>query len=196
MTASVVEPVTLEGRTVRLEPLTEAHLDPLAAIGLGAELWAIQIVTLRTREDMRRYIEAALAQQHAGSGLPFATIERASGTVVGTTRFLHIELPHRKAEIGSTWLGAPWRRTAINTEAKYLMLRHAFEAWKLQRVEFKTDVANERSRNAILRLGAREEGILRKHLVTENGRRRDSVFYSILDDEWPAVKRGLEGKLA
>lgn len=195
MTTPAIAPVILEGRHVRLEPLTESHLDSLAAIGLDAELWAIALVTLRTRDDMRRYIAAALRQQREGTGIPFVTIERAGGTVVGTTRFLNIEAPHRKAEIGSTWLGAPWRRTAINTEAKYLMLRHAFEVWKLQRVEFKTDVANSRSRNAIVRLGAKEEGIFRKHMVTENGRRRDSIFYSILDDEWPVVKAGLEKKM-
>lgn len=195
MTTPAIAPVILEGRHVRLEPLTESHLDSLAAIGLDAELWAIALVTLRTRDDMVRYIAAALRQQLEGTGIPFVTIERAGGTVVGTTRFLNIEAPHRKAEIGSTWLSAPWRRTAINTEAKYLMLRHAFEVWKLQRVEFKTDVANSRSRNAIVRLGAKEEGIFRKHMVTENGRRRDSIFYSILDDEWPVVKAGLEKKM-
>ena len=195
MTRSVIAPVTLEGRHVRLEPLTEGHLDSLAAIGLDPELWEIALVTIRTREEMARYIQAALTQQRQGTGIPFVTIERAGGTVVGTTRFLNIEAPHRKAEIGSTWLHRPWRRTPINTEAKYLMLRHAFEIWRLQRVEFKTDVANTASRNAILRIGAKEEGIFRKHMVTDNGRRRDSIFYSIIDDEWPEVKAALEERM-
>ncbi|MFI5235568.1 MAG: GNAT family N-acetyltransferase [Gemmatimonadales bacterium] len=191
-----ISPVLLEGRHVRLEPLVPDHLDALAAIGLDPELWRIALVEVHDREAMRRYIDAAFRQQREGTGIPFVTVERKGDTIVGSTRFLNIDAPHRRAEIGSTWLAAPWRRTAINTEAKYLMLCHAFETWGLRRVEFKTDVVNAQSRAAVLRLGAKEEGIFRKHMITESGRRRDSVFFSIIDDEWPAVKAGLEQRMA
>ena len=127
--------------------------------------------------------------------IPFATFERSSGNIVGTTRYMNMDLANRKVEIGSTWIAPPWQRTVINTEAKYLMVRHAFEHWNCLRVELKTDSMNERSRQAILRLGAKEEGTLRKHMLTWNGRQRDSVYFSILDTEWPGVKAEFERKL-
>ena len=127
--------------------------------------------------------------------MPFATVERNSKKIVGSTRFMNIDAMNRHVEIGSTWIAPPWQRTAVNTEAKYLMLRHAFETWKCMRVEFKTDLMNERSRRAILRLGAKEEGTFRKHMVTWSGRIRDSVYFSIIDTEWPEVKARLEAKL-
>jgi RimJ/RimL family protein N-acetyltransferase len=144
---------------------------------------------------MAAYIQAALQAQAAGTALPFATIERASEQVIGSTRFMNIDVPNRRVEIGSTWIARPWQRSFVNTEAKFLMLRHAFEVLGCIRVELKTDALNERSRNAILRIGAREEGILRKHIVTWTGRVRDTVYFSILDDEWPRVKADLEAKL-
>ena len=144
---------------------------------------------------MGRYVETALRWQAEGTALPFATVERRVGTVVGSTRFGNIDRPNRRVEIGWTWLGPRWQRTACNTEAKYLMLRHAFETWGCLRVEFKTDALNERSRAALLRIGAREEGTLRKHMITTTGRVRDSVYFSILDDEWPAVKERLEARI-
>jgi RimJ/RimL family protein N-acetyltransferase len=126
----------------------------------------------------------------------FATVEQKSGRAIGSTRFMNIDRTNRRVEIGSTWIAPAWQRTAVNTEAKYLMLRHAFEVWGCVRVELKTDALNQKSRNAILRLGAQEEGTLRRHLVTSTGRVRDTVYFSILDNEWPAVRAKLKAKLA
>jgi RimJ/RimL family protein N-acetyltransferase len=144
---------------------------------------------------MASYVEQALAQQASGGALPFATVERASGTVVGSTRFHTVEPEQPRVEVGYTWLAPRWQRTGINTEAKYLMLRHAFEALGCQRVEFKTDAQNARSRAAILGIGAREEGTLRQHMVTASGRLRDSVYFGIIASEWPAVRARLEDRL-
>lgn len=190
------EPATLHGAHVTLEPLSIDHLPALCEVGCDPELWRWTANTAETPEQMRAYVEAALAEAARGVSLPFATVERASGRVVGSTRFGNIDVPNRRAEIGWTWIGRPWQRTAVNTEAKLLMLRHAFETLGCMRVELKTDVLNERSRAAILRLGAREEGIFRKHQVTWTGRVRDSVWFSIVDEEWPEVRRRLEEKLA
>jgi RimJ/RimL family protein N-acetyltransferase len=145
---------------------------------------------------MRRYVEEALARQASGAAIPFATTEAATGRVIGSTRFHNVEPAHRRVEIGYTWIAPPWTRTPVNTEAKYLMLRHAFESLGCVRVELRTDALNTRSRAAILRIGAKEEGTLRRHLRTDSGRFRDTVYFSILDDEWPDVKRRLEGRLA
>jgi len=190
-----IEPVTLEGGVVRLEPLTECHFDALCEIGLEPELWQWTPFRVTNPEEMRAYIRAALEGQAAGHMLPFATVERSSGRVVGSTRYMSIDAPNLRLEIGSTWIGRAWRRTAVNTEAKYLMLRHAFETLGAIRVELKTDALNQRSRTAILRIGAKQEGIFRSHMLTWSGRRRDSVYFAILDEEWPEVKRDLEAKL-
>lgn len=186
----------LTGRTVRLEPLGPEHAAGVAAVGLDPELWRITMIRLETPADVDRYIATAVEEREAGAGVPFATVLQADGQVVGSTRFGAIVPEHRRAEIGWTWIARPWQRSAVNTEAKYLMLRHAFEVWNLVRVEFKTDVLNAASRDAILRLGAKEEGIFRKHQRAPGPRWRDSVYFSIIDDEWPAVKAGLEAKLA
>lgn len=185
-------PVTLEGRIVRLEPLSRDHLDGLLAVGLEPELWRLTMSRGRTPEEMRDYVEQALAEQRAGSAVPFATVERASGRVIGSTRFGNIAPAHRRVEIGWTWVAPAWQRTAVNTEAKYLMLRHAFEVWECIRVELKTSTLNERSRRAILRIGATEEGTLRQHMITPDGTFRDTVYFSIIDREWPDVKKRLE----
>ena len=190
-----VEPVTLEGDAVRLEPLTVEHFPRLCEVGLEPELWRWTTTDVRTPEDLRRYLEQALREQREGRSLPFATVERATGKAAGSTRFGNIEPAHRKAEIGWTWIGTPWQRSAINTEAKYLMLRYAFEIWGCVRVELKTNAMNYRSRTAILRIGAKEEGTLRKHMISERGASRDTVYFSILDTEWPQVKLGLEGRM-
>ena len=192
----MLEPVTLEGRRVRLEPLSEEHLPALCAVGLEPELWRWTLSRVGTPEEMRAYVEEALRQQREGVALPFATVERGSGRVVGSTRFCNADAHNRRVEIGWSWIAPPWQRTPVNTEAKYLMLRHAFEALGCIRVEIKTDALNERSRAAILRLGAREEGTLRRHMLTESGRVRDTVYFSILEDEWPGVRAGLEEKLS
>src|SRR5579863_536729 len=191
-----LEPVTLGGTHVRLEPLSLAHHAALTEVGLDEELWRWIVTPVRTKEDMRSYIETALREQAAGTALPFATVERATGRPIGSTRFMNIDRANRRVEIGSTWIAKPWQRTAVNTEAKYLMLRHAFEVWGCTRVELKTDALNEKSRNAILRIGAKEEGTLRRHVITWTGRIRDSVYFSILDDEWPEVKAKLETRLS
>jgi RimJ/RimL family protein N-acetyltransferase len=189
-------PITLEGTFVRLEPLSLSHLDGLAAIGLDPDLWTLSTTVVRSLEEMAAYIRQALQLQNSGSALPFATIHRSTGTAVGSTRFGNIDQANRHVEIGWTWIARPWQRTAVNSEAKYLMLKHAFENWGCLRVEFKTDVLNEKSRSALRRLGAVEEGVLRRHMVTSSGRVRDSVYYSIVEDEWGKVKRQLEARLS
>jgi RimJ/RimL family protein N-acetyltransferase len=191
----LIEPITLEGRHVRLEPLEESHFESLLEVALDPRIWEFTVANIRSAEDMRRYIETALQWQREGTALPFVTIERASGEVIGGTRFHNISVPNRRAEIGWSWINPRWWRTSINTEAKYLMLRHAFETWRCVRVEFKANALNHRSRTAIRRLGATEEGTLRRHLKRDDGTFGDSVYFSILDDEWPSVKAGLEAKL-
>lgn len=191
-----IAPVVLEGRHVRLEPMALHHLDALCEIGLDEDIWRWIPFQIRTRDDMLGYIKTALQLQADGTALPFATVDRGTDRVAGSTRYMNIDKPNRHVEIGSTWIGRPWQRTAVNTEAKYLMLRHAFEQLGCHRVELKTDVLNERSRNAILRIGAKHEGVFRKHVVCDSGRVRDSAWFSIIDTEWPEVKAALELKLA
>lgn len=180
---------------MRLEPLSLAHLPRLVEIGLEGDIFRWFPQPVSTAEDMRLFIEAALEDQAAGRALPFATVDRALGLAVGSTRYGNIDRAHRRVEIGWTWLAPAWQRTAVNTEAKYLMLRHAFELWGCQRVEFKTDSLNEPSRLALARIGARQEGILRNHMVTSSGRLRHSVYFSVIREEWPGVKSALEARL-
>jgi RimJ/RimL family protein N-acetyltransferase len=188
---------TLEGRHVRLEPLRSEHVEPLWNMAKDHldELFQWIPYRLQSLDDFREFNRLVLEEYGRGVSVPFLTIARREEEIVGTTRFMNMEFNNRKVEIGSTWIVPPWQRTAINTEAKYLMLRHAFECWKCLRVELKTDARNERSRRAILRLGAKEEGTLRKHMLSWDGRERDSVFFSILDTEWAEVKAELEAKL-
>jgi RimJ/RimL family protein N-acetyltransferase len=190
-----VSPITLEGTHVRLEPLSESHHDALCEVGLDPDLWKLIPTQILDRDQMMRVIRAQLAEQDKGLSLPFATVDRASQKVVGSTRFMNIDLANKRLEIGSTWIAKPWQRTAINTEAKFLMMRHAFETVGCNRVEWKTDSLNTQSRNAILRLGARQEGIFRQHMVTWSGRLRDTVYFSVIAPEWPEVKAGLAAKL-
>jgi len=188
-----IAPVVLEGSRVRLEPLSlDRHFDGLREIGLDPELWRFTLNRAETAEDLRRYLDQALREQAAGTALPFATVDLASGQVAGCTRFGNIERVHRRVEIGWTWVGHPFQRSHVNTEVKYLMLRHAFETWSWVRVELKTGALNQRSRAAILRIGAREEGTLRKHSIADSGYIRDTVYFSVIEEEWPAVKARLE----
>ncbi len=196
MTTTPLEPRVLEGAHVRLEPLSLDHVERLCEIGLDEELWRWTLTNVRTPREMSAYVETALREWSQGTVFPFATVERATGLVVGSTRYGNIDLAHGRVEIGWTWVARAWQRTAINTEAKYLMLRHAFEVLGCGRVELKTDALNQRSRQAILRLGAREEGTLRQHMRTASGRMRDTVYFSILAGEWPEVKSRLEQRLA
>jgi RimJ/RimL family protein N-acetyltransferase len=190
-----LRPIVLEGDFVRLEPMTLEHHAGLSAVGLDPEIWRFTLVVVQTPEEMRGYMDAALELQRGGTTLPFVTIERSSGQIVGSTRFGNYDPANRRIEIGWTWIAPRWQRTAINTEAKYLMLSHAFEKLHCVRVELKTDVLNTRSREAMLRIGAKEEGVLRKHSLVWDGRYRDSIYYSILDDEWATVKQELEKML-
>src|SRR5713101_4475702 len=195
-TEMAVSPLMLEGEYVRLEPLAKAHLADLAEAGLDDELWRWIPVPVRTVGEMAAYVETALGEQERGVSLPFAIVEKATGRAIGSTRYGNIDRTHHRVEIGWTWVAREWQRTAMNTEAKYLLLRHAFETLGCMRVELKTDSLNERSHAAILRIGAREEGIFRNHIITASGRIRHTVYFSIIDSEWPAVKAGLEASLA
>jgi N-acetyltransferase len=191
-----VSPITLEGKHVRLEPLSQAHAEPLVAAAGDGDLWNTTVTIIPDHAGISSYIEAALNGQSLGKELPFVIINKSSNKIVGTTRFYEMRPADRAAAIGYTWLAKSAQRTAINTEAKLLLLTQAFEVWQCVRVELITDVLNEQSRAAILRLGAKQEGILRKHLILRNGRSRDSVVFSIIDDEWPDVKAKLNARLA
>lgn len=190
-----VGPVTLRGEYVRLEPLSiEAHLEDLKAAGAHPELFRWFSRDWSASEAMREFVETALDARDRGTALPFATVRQETDEAIGSTRFANIVPAHRRVEIGWTWLTPDEHRTPANTEAKYLMLAHAFEEWDCARVELKTDSRNHRSRAAIERIGATEEGTLRKHMQIHTGV-RDTVYYSVLDDEWHSVKRDLERKL-
>jgi RimJ/RimL family protein N-acetyltransferase len=192
-----ITPVTLQGIRIRMEPLSiDRHLEGLAEIGLDPELWRWTLNVVETRDDLLAYLQEALDRQAEKNSLPFATVDRATGRVVGCTRFGNIEPKHRRVEIGWTWVGRSFQRTHVNTEAKYLMLSHAFDTWHCGRVELKTNALNRKSREAILRIGAKEEGILRKHAISDRGVARDTVYHSITDDEWLEVKARLEAMLA
>ena len=190
-------PITLQGAVVRLEPLRRDHAADFWSVAKDSQDDIFRWIPYQVRslDDFAQIIEKAFAEQDRGDSIVFATVERNSNRVIGSTRFMNIDRVNRRVEIGSTWIAPPWQRTAVNTEAKHLMLRHAFEGWGCMRVELKTDALNQKSRNAILRIGAKEEGTLRRHLVTWTGRVRDTVYFSILDDEWPEAKTRLEGRL-
>lgn len=191
-----IEDVTLEGASVRLAPMTLDHVDALCAVGLDPAIWQWMPAKVRDRAGMAAFVESCVAARDAGTALPFVTVVRDSALVVGATRFMNMVPADLRVEIGGTWIAPAWQRTRVNSEAKYLMLGHAFDQWGCRRVEFKTSARNARSRAAILRLGATEEGTLRKHMVQEDGSARDSVYFSIVDDEWPAIKARLEAALA
>lgn len=195
MPLPLLQPVTLEGDVVRLEPLAAGHADALAAVGLHPELWRLQPEPVATAEDMRRYVDRALIAQREGACLPFAIVQQRSGEVIGATRYMDIALPHKRLEIGATWLTPAAQRSGANTEAKFLLLQHAFETIGIMRVVFKTELGNAQSRQAILRLGGVEEGVFRKHLITQSGRTRDMVYYAILDEDWPTVKTRLLARM-
>ncbi|HLA99465.1 MAG TPA: GNAT family protein [Anaerolineales bacterium] len=188
-----VTPVTLVGRVVRLEPLSLEHVPGLSRVGLEDEIWRyMRYGWVRTEAQMRQWVEELLRLQERGSDLPFAVVHLESGEPIGATRYLEIRPQDRAVEIGGTWYGVSYQRTAVNTECKYLLLSHAFERLGCIRVQFKTDLRNERSQVALERLGAVKEGVLRKHMILPDGAVRDSVYYSIIDSEWPEVKRRLE----
>jgi N-acetyltransferase len=192
-----VKPVTIQGKYVRLEPMTEEHVHALAEIGMGQPFWDFMLYgNINTEEEMRGWVRNILTCAEAGTDLPFVVIHLESSRVAGATRYLNIMPKDRGLEVGGTWYGLDFQRTAVNTECKYLLLKHAFETLACIRVQLKTDLRNERSQRAIERIGALKEGVLRNHMILPDGRYRHSVFYSILDTEWPAVKRKLEEMLA
>ena len=184
-------PITLVGDVVTLVPLEESHVDELADVGLDPRIWEVSPRTMTSRADLAAYVQEAVSQGAAGKAVPFAIVLKEDGRAIGSTRYGNIDRTNRRLEIGWTWIAPDWWRTAVNTECKLLLLSHAFEDLGCVRVELKTDVLNARSRAAIIRLGAKEEGVLRKHVLTAGGRWRDTVYYSILDDEWPDVKSKL-----
>jgi RimJ/RimL family protein N-acetyltransferase len=194
-----VEPVVLEGRHVRLEPMSQEQLDAqaaaLAEAVVDGTLWNSRVTTIPRPEGMRAYVEKALADLAAGRALPFVTRDRAGGRIVGTTRFMNIEAAHRRVEIGTTWLAQSFQRTAVNTEAKLLMLGHAFETLGCIAVDIRTHEKNMQSRAAIERLGAKLDGILRNHMIMPDGTVRNTASYSIIDREWPEVRARLEARL-
>lgn len=194
---NIVLPVTLEGSVVRLEPIRREHAELFWEVAKDNldDIFRWIPYSMKTPEDFKKVVDKAFIEQDRGESVVFATVERRTGRAVGSTRFMNIDRANRRVEIGSTWIAPAWQRTAVNTEAKFLMLQHAFDVWQCFRVELKTDALNEKSRNAILRIGAKEEGTLRRHVLTWTGRVRDSVYFSILDSEWPAAKSKLEEKL-
>lgn len=193
--ASRIAPVTLEGRLIRLEPLAFDHVPGLAEVGLDPDIWRWTLARPTLEDDVRAWAAAAIQARDAGTEFPFATIDVATGRPIGSTRYMNIVLEHRRLEIGWTWVAPPWQRTGANREAKLLMLEHAFDRVACRRVEFKTDSNNVKSREALLGIGAAFEGIFRNHMVMPGGGTRHSAWYSVIEEEWPDVRAGLEAKL-
>ena len=193
MSKTWVTPVTLTGSFVHLEPLTEAHVPALAAVGCDDRIWRLMLYgMIRTQEDMRVWVQELLRRQAAGTDLPFVVVHLESGHVVGATRYLEMRPSHKSLELGGTWYAMDFQRTVVNTECKYLLLKYAFETLGCIRVQFKVDARNERSIRAIERIGAVREGVLRNHFILQDGTIRDSIYYSIVDREWPDAKIRLE----
>jgi RimJ/RimL family protein N-acetyltransferase len=187
-------PIVLENAFVRLEPLRLDHADDLATLTIGTGITRWFPEPLETRTILDRYVAEGVAQAENGAALPFVIVD-SLGRVAGCTRYMNIAAEHKRLEIGSTFVGAPWQRSAINTAAKLLLLEHGFERLGCIRIELKTDSRNMKSRNAILRIGAREEGTFRRHVICSDGRQRDTVYFSILADEWPDIKARLTARL-
>jgi len=190
------DPIVLEGRRVRLEPLALDHVAGLTDVGLDPAIWQWTLARPTGEADIRAWVVAAIAGRDAGTEYPFATLDAATGRPIGSSRYMNIVPEHRRLEIGWTWLGTGSQRSGANREAKLLMLGHAFDVLGCRRVEFKTDSLNEPSRTALLGIGAQFEGIFRNHMVMPGGRMRHSAYYSVIDEEWPAVRAGLERSLA
>jgi RimJ/RimL family protein N-acetyltransferase len=191
-----VQPVTLEGQIVRLEPLSLDHLDDLARVAFEGELWRWTVVQPTDRAGLRAWIETAVAAAEAGTEQPFATVDQASGRAIGSTRFMSIVPEHKRLEIGWTWVALSHQRSGANREAKLLQMTHAFEVLRANRVEFKTDSLNTKANPGLLGIGATYEGTFRNHMIMPGGRLRHSTYYSVINDEWPDVKARLEAKLA
>ena len=192
-----IEPVTLIGKFVQLEPLSEAHVPDLAKVGLEPEIWRfMRYGKVETEADLGAWVRELLDLQTQGTDLPFTVIHQASGNAIGCTRYLNIDPPNRSLEIGGTWYGLEYQGTLVNVECKYLLIKYAFERFDCIRVWFKADARNLRSQRALERIGAVKEGVLRNHMILPDGYVRDSVVYSLLPDEWPQVKQKLEAELS
>ncbi|AXJ04257.1 MULTISPECIES: GNAT family protein [Pseudomonas] len=187
---------TLQGQGIILRPLQYTDADALLRAAADGELWNLTVTVVPSATTVDAYLKKALDGREAGTVMPFVIVLKETGEVIGSTRFWKIDPLNRKLEIGSSWISARFQKTFVNTEAKYLMLRHAFEVLDCVRVQFTTDENNQKSRNAILRLGAQQEGIVRHERIMPDGRKRNSVRFSIIDDEWPQVRLNLERKLA
>lgn len=187
---------TLQGPRILLRPLQYSDADALLRAAADGELWNLTVTVVPSASTIDSYLKKALDGRDAGTVIPFVIVLKDSGAVIGSTRFWKIDPLNRKLEIGSSWISARWQKSFVNTEAKYLMLRHAFEVLDCVRVQFTTDENNQKSRNAILRLGAQQEGIVRHERIMPDGRKRNSVRFSIIDDEWPQVRQVLEQRLA
>ena len=196
MSSPPLDPVTLEGRLVRLEPMALEHLEGLAAVAFDPALWRWTLAHPIDRDGLRAWMDLAIANREAGSELPFVTVDRRTGQPIGSSRYLNIVPEHRRLEIGWTWIASAWHGTGANREAKLLMLEHAFERLRCMRVEFKTHARNERSRAALLAIGATFEGVFRKHMVMPDGSIRDSAWFSVTDEEWSSVADLLRGRVA
>ena len=192
-----IEPITLIGKFVRLEPLSEAHVPDLAKVGLEPEIWRfMRYGKVETEAHLGAWVRELLDFQAQGTDLPFAVIHQASGNAIGCTRYLHIDPSNRSLEIGGTWYGLEYQGTLVNVECKYLLIKYAFEKLNCIRVWFKADARNLRSQRALERIGAVKEGVLRNHMILPDGFIRDSVVYSLVPDEWPQVKQKLEAELS
>jgi RimJ/RimL family protein N-acetyltransferase len=187
--------IELEGQGIILRPLQYSDAQALLEAAADGELWNLTVTVVPSATTLDSYLKKAIDGREAGTVMPFVIVLKASGEVIGSTRFWKIDPLNRKLEIGSSWISARWQKSFVNTEAKYLMLRHAFEVLDCVRVQFTTDENNQKSRNAILRLGAQQEGIVRHERIMPDGRKRNSVRFSIIDDEWPQVRLHLERKL-
>jgi N-acetyltransferase len=186
-----LQPVTLDGRLVRLEPMSRAHLDGLANVAFDPSLWVWTLARPTDRDGLEAWMATAIANRETGTELPFVTVDRATGAPIGSSRYLNIVPEHRRLEIGWTWVAGSWQRRGANREAKLLMIEHAIERLGCHRVEFKTDSLNEKSRAALLGIGATFEGIFRNHMIMPDGRLRHSAYYSVIDSEWPPIKERL-----
>lgn len=187
--------ITLSSHRIRLRILTIEDSRDLVTAASDGELWNLPFTVVPSAETVDDYIQHALEGYQAGTVLPFVVVDIATGKIIGSTRFWKIDRKNLKSEIGSTWYSKSWQRTYANTEAKYLMLQYAFEELNCVRVQFTTDVLNEKSQNAILRIGAQKEGVVRNERIMPNGRKRNSVRFSIIDEEWPSIKDNLIKKL-
>ncbi|MEC5142591.1 GNAT family protein [Chitinophaga sp. 212800010-3] len=184
----------LENKRVLLEPLQLTHLEVLAPVALIPSLWEVQLQQITTVADLEKYIRTGLADREAGVSIPFVITDKKENKVAGSTRYMNLLIPHKRTEIGSTWIAPEFQGTGLNKAMKYAMLQYAFEVMDVNRVELKTDALNTQSRNAILSIGCKEEGIFRRHMITNSGRVRDTVYFSILKEEWPEVKERIFGK--